>query len=54
MRLTSQWLTPDEGEEQMQQKVAMELMVQGMKQWIIREQPQDPFAMAELMQLYFV
>ena len=54
MRLTSQWLTPDEGEEQMHQKVVMELMVQGIKQWIIREQPQDPYAMAELMQVYLV
>ena len=58
MRLTSRWLTPDEGEEQMRQKVAMEQIVEGMsegmKKWIIREQPRDPYAMAELMQVYLV
>ena len=58
MKLTSRWLTPDKGEEQMRQKVAMEQMVQGMnegmKKWIVREQPPDPYAMAELMQVYLV
>ena len=27
-------------------------MSEGMKKWIIREQPRDPYAMAELMQVY--
>ena len=42
----------------MQRKVAMEQMVEGisegMKKWIIREQPRDSYAMAELMQVYLV
>ena len=58
LTLTSWWLTPNEGEEQMRQKVAMEQMVEGMsggtKEWIIREQPRDPHAMEELMQVYLV
>ena len=58
MRLTTRWLTPDEGEEQMRRKVSMEQMVEGMsegmKKWIIREQPRDLYAMAELMQVYLV
>ena len=32
----------------------IEGMSEGMKKWIIREQPQDPYAMAELMQVYLV
>ena len=32
----------------------MKLMVQEMKQWIIREQPQNQYAMAKLMQVYLV
>ena len=56
MKLTDQWLTPDAGPDQMKRKVAMEQMIQGipaaMRQWIIREQPQDPYHMAEQMQTY--
>ena len=56
MRLTGWWLTPDEEEEQMGQKVAMEQMVEGMsegmKKWIIREQPRDPYAMTELISIW--
>ena len=58
LKLISRWLTPDEGEEQMRRKVVMEHMVQkmneGMKQWIIREQPPDQYAMVKLMQVYLV
>ena len=32
----------------------VEGMSEGMKKWIIREQPRDPYAMAELMQVYLV
>ena len=55
-KLADRWLTPDEGMEQVKEKVVMEQMIEGipvmMRQWIMREEIRGPTHIAELMQRY--